>query len=499
MFVVSVFIVASLMLFAALVRGRAAAACTGWAAAMLLPVWLSKKLGATVIDARVTFAVLLAGLALLFVDRRQIRWAGFLLADAIVLGLVLTQSWSMHLAGDFKVSVAIQLMCHWLVPYVFGRLLICTVGDVRLLTRTAVFTVMILSTVGVIECITGKNLINIMFFGSVFLLQGDRFGLHRAIGSMDHPIYFGILVLLLLPWALHASKLARQGAGPAWWRLAPYMAAAGVASSLSRGPILGVGLLVAGTAYVHRPRLRMPMTTCAIAAAVVVMLNASASLDVLHKSSGEEPLDVSQTVGVRLVGEPATVVIDQRQHVYNGTTHRYLQFLVFSQAARDAGWFGFGKWGTHPEHVVYLEPEWRNFFWSIDNHYILMTLESGRLGIGLFIALGLVTCVYASKMAFQDAVPQREIISGMLVGVAISMLLLLTVWFAPSFGFFWLMNIGMVCQWWAEYRMACRESRDTRFEAGVAARQCSKSLLVIENREARSNDSNGSSHGLIPV
>jgi hypothetical protein len=297
-------------------------------------------------------------------------------------------------------------------------------------------------------------LINTIFFGTVHWLKGDRWGLTRSIGSMDHPIYFGILLLLLLPWGLHAAKLARQGAGPVWWRFVPLLAGVGVFSTLSRGPLLGVFILVAATLYVHHTAWRLTMTTAAIVVTILAAVNMSASMDVLHKSSGEERLDVIESAGVRFVGEPATVVIDRRQYEYNGTSHRYLQFLVFSRAVRDAGWFGFGKWGLHPEHITYLEPEWRNFFWSIDNHYILMTLEAGKLGIFLFIALGLTTCLYALQMSLRIDLDQREIATGLLVGLATSMLLLLTVWFAPSFGFFWLMNVGMLCQWWAEANTA---------------------------------------------
>jgi hypothetical protein len=228
------------------------------------------------------------------------------------------------------------------------------------------------------------------------------------------------------------------------------LAGMGVFSTLSRGPLLGVFILVAATLYVHQPPWRLMMTTSAIVVAILAGVNMTTSMDVLHQSSGEERLDVIESAGVRFIGEPASVVIDRRQHLYNGTTHRYLQFLVFSRAVRDAGWFGFGKWGLHPEHSTYLEPEWRNFFWSIDNHYILMTLEAGKLGIILFIALGLTTCFYALQMSLRIDLDQREIATGLLVGLATSMLLLLTVWFAPSFGFFWLMNVGMLCQWWAE-------------------------------------------------
>ena len=142
------------------------------------------------------------------------------------------------------------------------------------------------------------------------------------------------------------------------------------------------------------------------------------------------------------------VEIDGVEYEYTGTNHRLLQFLVFKPALYDAGYFGFGTWGIKPMHIAYLDPDLRKKFWSIDNHYILITLRSGYLGLVMFFALGGTSLCYALRLGLYGK-KDSLLASAMCGAIAASLLVLWSVWFSPDFAFTWMASIGLVAGWWA--------------------------------------------------
>ncbi len=438
MFVLTALASVIAILYAASSKGRAAGLCAAWGAVFLCPAWMERKFGAFLLTPRLIAVSVAIGLLFVVVDRWRLN-KKIIFLDFFVISITLVELTSMYYSGELTVTLLAQSVASWCVPYLFGRLIATSdvAKDNSEVLRIAVIVVCALAAWGVIEAVIGINPVNTLL-GRADYGASYRWGLRRAEGPLQHPIHFGNMMLMLFPWTLEAARRGFNAQGPSWWRLAPIIGFLGVFSSLSRGPILGLFMVVCVVVYLRLPRFRLVLVNTAIIGAAFLVLNFSGAVDTLQSSSGEK-----QEWGAYMVS------IDGNEYEYDGTNHRLLQFLVFRGAIEDAGLFGFGTWGIKPKHIAYIEPSLRAKFWSIDNHYILMTLRSGYLGLGLFIALGLTALSYSLRLGLYGDV-DGWLASGMCGALLASMILLWSVWFAPDFAFVWLTSVGLVGGWWAK-------------------------------------------------
>lgn len=138
----------------------------------------------------------------------------------------------------------------WLCAYILGR-----IASPQTL-RWFPIAMLVIATWGVVEFVTGWHL-----FENWFALQSgnsskimERDGLARSEATFGHPIAMGAACVMAIPFA---AKLRFPV-------LAQLVLAAGVLSSLSRGPILALALTSALTVWTVAPaRARVPMAAVA--------------------------------------------------------------------------------------------------------------------------------------------------------------------------------------------------------------------------------------------
>jgi hypothetical protein len=424
--------VAALMAALALAGGPRGALRLGWPIALLLvPPWVAVPAGGIVLDARLAAgAAALLGLAMhggASAWRRA--WGRWLLSDLIIVLIVTSHAITAYTVGELTPSAVPSFLIRWALPYLVGRVFLGSSDDVRGALTPIGLCLLVLAAYGVVEAATGINPVRRLFGVSSPLVDegAGRFGLRRAVGPFAHSIYFGLAQALALPWALEAARRGRVGDGPRWWRVLPWATLAGIGSSLSRAALLS-GLVTCYVAafFAHR-RWRVALVLIACAAAAAVYVGRDSAIQALLRAGGE-----SQE-------EATTIVVNGEVRTYTGTFHRLILFEVYADTMAQAGLFGFGMRQTGAD----LAEEETGLFWSVDCHYILLTITYGRAALALFLALAALSLYQLGRVAWPGRSPDAPLagaLFGALLGVDAA---LLTVWMAPDFGALWLFTAGV--------------------------------------------------------
>ncbi len=428
MFVVLLIGVVGVILAVFMARGPRVAVAVGWAAVLMLPNWMGRAIPGLYLDFGTAVGALLIACCVGLRSGKPLR-IRFAVLDLLVLAYTATLITALTLQEDVRIYNLVSQPCEWLLPYVFGRLAYETIKDDRRLTAATALAIVVLSLWGVVEATTRVNPVN--------YLAGHpwdpmvRMGLARALGPTAQPIYFGLLQVLLIPWALEAAHRAKEGDGPKWWRYLPWISVVGILTSMSRGPAIAALLTFAGTSFVCNRRRRVPLFLLGMLACIGLWVGGSHTIDYLHSLSGENQ------------GETVYVIIDGQPIPYSGTKHRLLLFDVYKDAMRDAGWFGYGRL----EDLDRLLPNssGMRFFESVDNQYIFIVLTAGYMGLGTFLAMGLTTVGYLGSRNIRTS--PGVLRKSTCVALGAVLLLMLTVWFEQGFAYVWLFSAGLVASW----------------------------------------------------
>lgn len=409
-------------------RGPRAAAATAFALAVTLPCWIYLEVGAVRIDVRTALA--LAGIVCVGVHPCKALRPRLLLADALVVALVGTIIASEALSGIVTLTVVAEIVLQWLVPYALGRLVFSEPVDADHLIAVLVPVCLVLAGWAVVESVTRMNPVGVLLghVGSLQSMNDLRWGLRRAEGPLTHPIFFGLHLVLLFPFALAAARQARDG-GPAWHRKLPWIVAAGAFCTMSRGPQLGILITLAVATAVLVPRWRSLIMAPLVLAVVVGFTAGDLVLDLLHRWSGEKPM---------------LIELDGETVAYTGTLHRLLQLRVYAEAVEHAGWLGYGSLPLRAaaNTVPYVAEHLRQMFSSIDNHYLQFVLQCGYLGLGLFLLLCATTIGYAWQAAAQSEGATRVLAAGLGGALVALTLLMVSVWLASDYRFLLLAVMG---------------------------------------------------------
>ncbi|MBL8825684.1 MAG: O-antigen ligase family protein [Planctomycetaceae bacterium] len=412
-------------------RGSQTALALAVTLTFVFPCWMYRDAGGVRLDLRQCLSMLAIACCLL--DPRVRLGGRLVLTDLLVVALAVSNVAS-EMANDIvTVTMMANIVIVWLLPYTIGRLLQLDAQGLRRAVPWIAGGVAFIALFAVIESITRVNITHLIT-GHEGSLQGNtdfRWGLRRAEGTLTHPIFFGMVLVMTLPWTIEAARRARARVAPDWYRWLPWITAGGAFFTMSRGPqlaILGTMTVVAW----FRSRAWRPILTCAaIVVVLVVTLGQSAVVNLLHAWSGESKHEM-----VEIRGE---------LYEYSGTTHRLLQWIVFRDAIDHAGWLGFGSTPlmSGKNRLPHVEEHLREKFSSIDNHYIEFTLRCGYLGVVLFVGLGLTAIVYLVGPALQTT-GELSWFAATLAGAQLLVLLnLAAVWFATDFSFVWLFNVGI--------------------------------------------------------
>ena len=417
------------ILYVASTAGPRVAMWTGWFFTMLMvPTWLVKPIGSVQMDLRTAVAVLVVAALFVFPSEKiRMKW---LLLDTLMAMLVASIILSSFFAGEIRPLTIPELSRRWVPPYLVGRLFFQSIGDLDRIAPVVARLMLILSLYVAAESAIKFNPVNKVLGKRYAVLEageGYRWGIKRAQGPLDHPIFFGMMTVMLFPWAVEIGRRAKHRQGPKWWLLLPFLSFGSVFCTASRGPIIAAMFTVYVTLFFRRPMLRLAMIVLLVGGAVGVVYGKDALIQSLSKAAGETQ------------EQSRIIMIDGEEVEYTGTRHRLLLYRVYADAIRQAGLFGYGmRLQNVPikEHLALR-------FSSIDNHYLLFLLQNGYSGMGLFAAVTLCVLAYLGRAAWDPKVPQAGLAGAMFGGFFAVTVLMQTVWFAPDFAAGWLFTAGV--------------------------------------------------------
>jgi hypothetical protein len=429
MFIPLLLVLVGWILYLAAARGPRTALWVGWMTVLILaPAWIVKGFGSLQMDLRTGAAItVLAGFLIFQKEPLRLRW---LWLDTLFLLLVATQAVSGFSAGEIRPLTIPEIVRWWLPAYIMGRLFFQSPGDLNRILPVVAKLMLFLSIYAITEALLRVNVVNALLGKHYAILdagEGYRWGIKRAQGPLDHPIFFGMMMVMMFPWALEAGRRAKHGDGPRWWWALPALAFGAVFCTASRGPIIATVLTVYVTYFFRRPKLRLAMAAVFVGGAVGVYAGQQALVDALARAAGESK---EQT---------RTIVIEGDEYEYTGTRHRLLLYRVYWKAIREAGLFGYGglmRGVPIEKHLVHR-------FSSIDNHYLLFLLQRGYAGIACFVAVTVCALFYLGVAAWNPRLSQAGFAAALFGALASVAVLLQTVWFAPDFAVVWIFCAGM--------------------------------------------------------
>lgn len=404
--------------------------------ACLVPTWCFINIADLPINVRLG-ATIFALAAYLFHPRStyplRLGWI-----DGLMMFLMVVHFVSDCVNDGFKPAQIVRMYGEWFVPYLAGRLAFQNSSSLRKLAPFGITAAIILGIFGALEALLEIRPWEMLYgqrLDENIPRNMPRWGIQRAWGCCGHPIYFGMLQLMYLPWLLrawHAKESSRRILG---LRVASLLGPAGILSCASRAPMLGMGLLPVVWSFVNFRKARWIFAGLLIVALLGGIVAKDRVLVILHEFGGEK-LDGT---GKKIVVDGATV------EKTSAMTRLYL-LQVYRRAALRAGILGFGTESVTGFPVrVPVGPEdstaLKNI-WAIDNTYLLLTLRFGWLaGIGFFTALimtGVTWIKRAKLMQGRDASFCIHL-GAAVIAVALG---LFTVWLPQDIGFPLLVLMG---------------------------------------------------------
>ena len=183
--------------------------------------------------------------------------------DACMISLL-----AIHVASDLERSnetgwtweILLRVYGEWCVAYLAGRLALQTTEDFRYLTPWAVSVAVIMALGAIFEATTGEHPWELLYgqrkFDGIDRDATRWLGLTRAWGCCAHPIYFGFVQVLFIPWLLRAWHRTRSQHGSKASFVAgllPVLGLAGVFCTGSRAALAAylLVMLMGLLAYVH--------------------------------------------------------------------------------------------------------------------------------------------------------------------------------------------------------------------------------------------------------
>lgn len=393
-------------------------------AAIVVPYWFQVAFRSITVDALtgVAFAVVLATLYRPVDGRPR-----FTACDASLL-LIVTTCIASELANRTLIPGTLyEFVRTWVLPYLVGRLFLRSWDELGPTLRFLMPAAMVISVFAILEAISKTNLMAMISGKSWELLEtseGFRWGLKRAQGNTNHPIYFGLLLSLLLPWILTASK---QPQVPSWWRIVPWMLAAAAFVTVSRSAHVAIMVVFAADLFFRKRSIRVPMMVVGAAAVIGFVVFRDDVLSAMGSYAGEQS-NANDTV--RIYGV---------KYDYTGTKHRDLLEVAYAEAIDQAGWFGYGTSQQDMPKDPYLDPR----FASVDHQYLLHLLRYGYLGTASLLLFGVCGTITLAWTAWRADGPLAGLAGGMCGAFLAVAVLARGVAFSTDYLAMWLFTAGI--------------------------------------------------------
>ncbi|QDV63184.1 O-antigen ligase family protein [Crateriforma conspicua] len=436
------FVILSLIVaaIAAWKTGRQWALGVGVAVSMSAASWFEIDIAGFPVDVLSTVSIVLLVVASAMYWRRLL-WP-ITVMDVLVTALAVWHGVVDLQYGDPVATTAARAYAEWWLAYAAGRYAFMHRSSLSVLAPWFAGVAVVLSVAAMIECWTGINLWEAIFHVAddrVNRPQGLRFDLfHRAIATTRHPIFLGVILMLLSPWAWVTwdSALTRRRA---WWGVIAFvLILLGIAATVSRGPVLGMAVAAVFFACVQWRIARIILVPVIVIAIALLVWRFD---DVVTK--------LDESVGV----ESATIVeVDEDAEIYTGTRNRIFVMKIYGPIVLKGGLLGFGTDNTDqfPPNVPGLPADKRSRLRLriVDNSFVLVGLRFGIVGLTIFTSLfvaAVVGCLRLRRAASTYLIPcgpvSVTVLAAMFVGVALE---LLTVYCDYDFVPVLLMHFGVV-------------------------------------------------------
>jgi hypothetical protein len=417
-------------------RGPSAAVGTTILLSLLTPTWLKLDVWVLPVDLRSLAATVALGLYCL--HRESTYRTKLTLADFAVVGLFLLHIVSNSLADGFDLGIVCRAYAQWVIPYLAGRAAMRRVDDVEALRSTACGVAIALASWAAWESLSGENPANTVFGERPTDRTPrvlERWNLKRAEGPTTHPIWMGMIQVLLVPWTISAAARAYRGEGRKWQLAAPFCSALGIFCTVSRGPWAVMLLTLYGVAVCRLPRARKWLLAGGAATGLVAFV------------AGERLTEAVQRLTSKGQSQGLNIIVDGVERPYNETTHRLVLFHIYREAMQRAGLVGFGTDRTEsfPVRVPLgkVDKEVIKNVWTIDNEYILMQLRFGALGVLCLVLAHLGAGIATIRRGIEPGPGRESLFAAAIGSLILSVALALSIeWMAYDFGFFLFWTLG---------------------------------------------------------
>ncbi len=421
--------------------GPGAGVASGLALGCLVPTWVLLSINRWPIDVRLTVAAVLVSAYCFHPAGRFIR--RITLIDLAVVGLVVWHIVVDWMHEGFNPWIPLRAYGEWALPFVAGWFAVMHRGSISLLAPWFAGVAVVAAVLALPEAIVGINSWELLF-GEVDDLvkvhRGQRYGLlNRAMGPTRHPIFLGIVLLMLIPWAvsLIGSEQRRRRQVFGWLSLLTIVL--GMFATMSRGPLIGLVVSGVTAACFYSLWARRIFGVAAVAGLFAVVIGWSSFIDFLDRTEN------TQSFGnvIELNG-----VVEQ----YTGTRNRLFVVKVYGPLVLRGGAVGFGTTAvsSFPPNIPGLPvlARTREVLGIVDNSFILIGLRFGLVGLGLLLMLLAATIVKAYVLARQLSLVTYPngpgflvALGSILVGVSV---VILSVFSSYEFFFWILFTCGVV-------------------------------------------------------
>lgn len=401
----------------------------------LLATWIQVSAFGITCDIR----VLLAGGAIVVATLFRLRWLfdRLLLADLCVAFLWLWQVVGEWNATGGTIGPLLLSYGYWVLPYVVGRCSARHLNDFRWLGFFITGVCLIYGVAALVETMASGDLFELLFGekpGKEFhRRKAMRWGFVRCEGPFTHPIFFGIVAMLLLPWSVW---LCWSGRGKV--RIAGLIGFAfttvALVGTISRGPVLATLVSLMVTAVIPFRKLLL---------SVICLSILTGGLFVARPDYFEgAALWFSRINAER---ETAALIGDEVQ-INTSSMTRVLLIQHYWKSVVNAGIIGYGMTATdtfppNVPHVPFDEATGKQYP-LIDNSYILLTLRGGWLQCLAFVLLHFAALYQLSRLGQKepDLVVLCRLLAGAICGHA---LVVFTVYPDYDFMFVFLWTVGI--------------------------------------------------------
>jgi hypothetical protein len=407
-------------------------------ATLAVPFWFHVTFRSVGLDAvtGVAVATLAALLGQPFTGSRT-TW---MLSDVLLVSIILACILSDALNRILIPGTILELVRTWVLPYLLGRLFLERWDDMGRTLPTVVVLATVLSVFGIVEALTRTNVLaeaTGMKWAVLDSSEGFRWGLKRAQGTTNHPIYFGLLLALTLPWVLMAVRVPLRPVMPWWWKVVPVLMVAAAVLTVSRSAQIAVLMVFAADQFFRRPVARPIILALLLLVALVFATFREQAIDLLGAYAGES--DVGEEI----------VVIDGVEYEYTGTRHRDLLYKAYAELIDQAPWYGYG---TESDTIKRKQDQMPVQFKSIDHHYLVQYIRYGIPGTITFLLFGLAGVWNLAREAWARDGPLSDLAAGLFGAFVAVVVMVRGVALSPDFGFTWLFVAGLAASMCARRR-----------------------------------------------